>query len=49
MTYQDVAAFSGTFGLIFFMVLFAGVLVYALWPGNKRKFDEAARRPLEED
>ena len=49
MSYEDVAAFSGTFGLIFFMVMFAAVLVYALWPGNKRKFDDAARIPLEED
>ncbi len=49
MAYQDVVAFSGIFGLIFFMVLFAGVLIYALWPGNKRKFDEAARMPLKED
>ena len=49
MNYDDVAAFSGVFGLIFFMVLFAGILVYALWPGNKRKFDHAARIPLEED
>lgn len=49
MSYEDVAAFSGTFGLIFFMALFVGVLVYAFWPGNKRKFDDAARMPLKED
>lgn len=49
MSYEEVASLSGTIGLIFFMVLFAGVLVYALWPGNKRKFDDAARMPLKED
>ena len=49
MTYHDVAQFSQTYGLLYLVVLFAGVLVYALWPGNKDKFDRAARRPLEED
>ena len=27
----------------------AGVLISAFWPKNKKKFEEAARRPLEED
>ena len=49
MAYEDVAALSGTVGLILFMVLFAVVLVYALWPANRRKFDDAARIPLKED
>lgn len=49
MSYDDIAALSGTVGLIFFIVLFLAVLVYALWPGNKRKFDDAARIPLKED
>ena len=49
MEYEQVAEFAATYGLIYLMVLFAGVLVYAFWPKNKKKFDEAARRPLEED
>lgn len=49
MTYDDVVSFSGSAGLIFFMVLFAVVLIYALKPGNKRKFDDAARIPFKED
>ena len=49
MSYEDVAAFAGTAGLIYFIALFVAVLIYALWPGNKKKFDEAARLPLEED
>jgi len=31
------------------VVLFAGVLAYALWPSNKDKFDEAAQTPLNEE
>ena len=49
MTYEEMQVFAGTFGLIFFIALFVIVLAYALWPGNKRKFEEAAHRPLKED
>lgn len=49
MLYENVVAFAATYGLIYFIILFAGVLAYALWPGNKRKFDRAARLPLKED
>ena len=49
MTFQDASAFAQTFGLVYLFVLFLGVLVYALWPKNKDKFDHAANIPLEED
>ncbi len=49
MNYQDVLYVSETYGLLYLMLLFAIVLVYALWPRNKKKFDDAARMPLEED
>lgn len=49
MSYDDVVSFAGSFGLVYFVVMFVGVLVYALWPGNKRKFEDAARLPLKED
>lgn len=48
-TYESVARFAQTWGLIYFFVIFVGVLVYALWPKNKRSFDEASRIPLRED
>jgi len=49
MSYEDAVSFAGGFGLIFFISAFVVVLVYALWPGNKRKFDDAARMPMRED
>ena len=49
MIYEKVAHFAATYGLVYLMVLFAGVLVYTFWPKNKDKFEKAARRPLEED
>ena len=28
---------------------FIGVIAYALWPGNKQRFDHAAMAPLDDD
>jgi len=48
-TYQALAEFAQTWGLLLFVIAFAAVVAYALWPSNKKKFDEAARAPLRED
>ncbi|MHC5654375.1 cbb3-type cytochrome c oxidase subunit 3 [Stappia sp.] len=47
--YETVASFAQTWGLVYFVVLFAAVLFYALRPKNRRRFDEAAQIPLRED
>jgi cytochrome c oxidase cbb3-type subunit 4 len=49
MNYEQVASVSEVVALIFFVVLFAGVLLYAFWPGNKKRFEEASKLPLEND
>jgi cytochrome c oxidase cbb3-type subunit IV len=48
-TYRAVSEFAQTWGLAYFLVIFAIVLVYALWPSRKRQFEQAARIPLQED
>jgi cytochrome c oxidase cbb3-type subunit 4 len=49
MSYDALSTFAKSWGLVYLMILFTGVLVYALWPKNKAKFDRAARMPLDED
>lgn len=49
MTHETISALVATGGLLFMVVAFIVVLIYALWPGNKDKFKAAARAPLEED
>jgi len=49
MTYDQVASISQVVALLFFIALFAAVVIYAFWPGNKKRFDEAAKLPLEND
>lgn len=49
MTYEGLVTFAKTWGLAYLAILFAGVLIYALRPGAKRKFERYGRIPLEED
>ena len=48
-TYKAFAEFAQTWGLLFFVIAFAVVVAYALWPSNKKKFNDAAKAPLRED
>ena len=49
MSYDEVAQFTHTWGMVYMVGIFVVVLVYALWPGNKEKFDHAARLPMDEE
>lgn len=49
MSYETVAQISGITALILFCLLFAGVLIYTFWPGNRKRFEHAARIPLDND
>ena len=35
--------------VVWLMLIFLGIVGYALWPSNKDKFEHASRLPLEED
>ncbi|QFU16112.1 cbb3-type cytochrome c oxidase subunit 3 [Microvirga thermotolerans] len=48
-TYKFLAEFAQTWGLAYFVAVFAAVVVYALAPSRKNRFDAAARIPLQED
>jgi cytochrome c oxidase cbb3-type subunit 4 len=49
MTYEQVASITQVAALVLFVALFIGVLVYAFWPGNKKRFEEDAEIPLRRD
>ena len=48
-TYEALAEFAQTWGLLYFLAVFLATVVYALWPSLKGQFDESARLPLRED
>ena len=47
--YEALSSFAQTGGLIYFVLMFAGALTYALWPKNQKTFDHAARMPLDNE
>ncbi|MGE3626877.1 MAG: cbb3-type cytochrome c oxidase subunit 3 [Hyphomicrobiales bacterium] len=47
MDYPAIVSITQSAALVFFVVLFAAVVAYALWPGNKQRFERAARLPLD--
>lgn len=49
MSYEHVASITQVAALLLFVAFFIGVLIYAFWPGNKKRFNEAAKLPLEKD
>ncbi|MGX1096777.1 cbb3-type cytochrome c oxidase subunit 3 [Amorphus sp. MBR-141] len=49
MSYEAVSSFAQTWGLLIFVAVFAVIVAYALWPKNRKNFEEASRIPLEDD
>ena len=47
MTYEAIATLSQVVSLLMFIAMFLAVIVYALWPGNKPRFEAAQRRALD--
>jgi len=48
-SYEQVLAFSQSWGAVYFVIMFAAAFTYALWPSNQAGFNEAARIPLNDD
>ena len=49
MSFHAATVLSQTIALVLFVSLFVGSIAYVFWPGNKKKFDEAAEIPLDEN
>ena len=49
MTYEQVASITQVAALLLFIAMFLAVLIYTFLPGNKKRFERAARLPLEQD
>lgn len=46
--YEFLSKFAQTAGLLYFVLMFAAALAYALWPSKQSTFDAAARLPLDD-
>ncbi len=47
--YMALAEFAQTWGLVYFVLIFTGIVAYVLWPKNRKRFDDASYIPLRED
>lgn len=47
--HQSLVAFSKSWGLFYLIALAIGVLAYAFWPPNRKRFDRAKRSILDDD
>jgi cytochrome c oxidase cbb3-type subunit IV len=48
-TYQALRTFADSWGLLYMTLIFIGAVLWTFRPGGRRRSDEAARIPLEED
>ena len=49
LSYEAVAQFAQQGGTLYFGLIFAAGLIYALWPTHKEAFRRLAQLPLEKD
>ncbi|MGL4242132.1 MAG: cbb3-type cytochrome c oxidase subunit 3 [Beijerinckiaceae bacterium] len=47
--YQFLASIAQSLGVLYFMALFGLVVLYALWPRNRAKFERASAVPLDDE
>lgn len=47
--HQSLVAFAKSWGLFYLIALAAVVLIYALWPSNRARFDRARKSILDKD
>jgi cytochrome c oxidase cbb3-type subunit 4 len=49
MDHEFFVAFSKSWGLFYLIAMAIGVVIYAFWPSNRRRFDNAKRSVLERE
>jgi len=49
MDYESLRHAADSWGLLYLVLIFLGVVAYTFRPGSKKQADRSARIPLEED
>ncbi len=49
MTHEFLVAFSKSWGLFYLIAMAIAVVVYAFWPSNRRRFEDAKRSILDRE
>ena len=48
-THDALVAFSKSFGLFYLLAMAIAALIYACWPPNRKRFDQAARDIVDDE
>lgn len=49
MTFEAIYEFVRSFWVLWLMLLFIGIVVWAFWPGRRKDLEAHARIPLDDD
>lgn len=49
MTLADFSSFLRSFWSVWLFLIFAGIMLYVFWPGNKKRLQGYADMPLRDD
>ena len=49
MDYNTIRDTADSWGLVYLLVLFVGIILFTFRPGSRKASDDAARIPLKED
>jgi cytochrome c oxidase cbb3-type subunit 4 len=49
LDHNAMVAFAKSFGLFYLIALSIGVVIYAYWPSNKKRFDRAASSIVDDE
>ncbi|WP_377843906.1 cbb3-type cytochrome c oxidase subunit 3 [Bosea sp. UC22_33] len=47
--HNTLVGFAKSWGLFYLLAMAIGVLIYALWPANRKRFDRAKKSIFDED
>jgi cytochrome c oxidase cbb3-type subunit 4 len=47
--HETLVAFAKSFGLFYLIALSIGIVIFAFWPSNKKRFDRAAQSILDDE
>ncbi|MBF0137322.1 MAG: cbb3-type cytochrome c oxidase subunit 3 [Magnetococcus sp. DMHC-1] len=49
MTFATIDLFAKQFTLVWFFIIFLIIIIWAFWPGNRKRFEKAGRMALDDD
>lgn len=49
MTLQELSTMARELWVVWLLLLFAGIIAWAFWPRNKKRFEELGKIPFRDD